>query len=911
MAGGLQKRKAMNSSLIFIVAALYLLLLFSVAYFSDRLSKAGKSLVRNPYIYALSLAVFCTAWTFYGSVGRAATGGVAFLPTYLGPTILAPLWLLLLRKMVRISKAQRITSIADFLSARYGKSGSIGGLATIICIMGILPYIALQLKAVGNSFDLLLDRSYDPGRPFYSDTTLFVTMGLAAFTILFGTRHLDLSERHEGLVAAIAFESLVKLLAFIAVGVFITYGVYDGFSDIFSRINDSPEWRSLLTLEGAGLDYWDWFLLLILSMLAILLLPRQFHVAVVENSSSKQIARAMWLFPLYLLLINLFVLPIAFSGLLTFPAGTVNADTFVLSLPLHFEQNALALLVFIGGLSAATSMVIVATIALSIMLGNNFVLPILLKSQVSDSVDAGLGRRLLGIRRLSIVAILLLAYGYFRSIGSGYSLVSIGLISFAAVAQFAPALIGGLYWKEATKQGAQAGLLVGFLIWGYTLPLYSLLEGQADFAAFLEEGPLGIWWLSPQYFLGMETGNLLSRAVFVSLFLNTGIYITVSLYTKPSILERTQAQLFVDVERYSDELSTDLIERRAAMADIRILVNRFLGRARSKVLFDNYERKRQLVLEEQRTADGDLIQYVEKQLTGALGATSAKILIDSVATTAPINLERVMTLLDQTQEIMEYSKALEVKSAELQAATLELKQANERLKELDQLKDEFISTITHELRTPITSIRSFANILNTRWENISAEQREKFLGILAHESERITRLINQVLDLKKLETGEQRPFEEVSGKALLQQTLDSIEGLVRQKGLNTQLMLPDKDFHLYANRDQLQQVVVNLLSNAVKFTDRGGRIELAAEVQGQEVRIRVTDTGIGMSAKQQGYIFERFTQVHHVQKGKPAGSGLGLHISKQIIKQHEGWLRVESELGQGSTFTIGLPLIGL
>lgn len=897
----------MNSSLVFITAVAYLALLFGVAYFSEQLARKGKSLVRNPYIYALSLAVFCTAWTFYGSVGRAATGGVAFLPTYLGPTILAPLWLLLLRKMVRISKSQRITSIADFLSARYGKSGTVGGLATIICIVGILPYIALQLKAVGNSFDLLLDRSSDPTRPFYADTTLFVTMGLAAFTILFGTRHLDLNERHEGLVAAIAFESVVKLVAFLIVGIFITYGVYDGFIDIFSRINSDSKWQDLLTLKGAGLSYWDWFTLLLLSMLAILLLPRQFHVAVVENSSSRQIARAMWLFPLYLLLINLFVLPIAFGGLLTFPDGSINADTFVLSLPLYFEQDTIAMIVFVGGLSAATSMVIVATIALSIMLGNNFVLPLLLKSRVGESSEIGLGRRLLSIRRLSIGAILLLAYGYFRSIGSSYSLVSIGLISFAAVAQFAPALIGGLYWKEATKRGAVAGLLIGFLIWGYTLPLYSLFKEQVAFSGFLEKGPLNIWWLSPQYFLGMETGNLLSRAVFVSLFFNTTAFIGVSLYTRPGILECTQAQLFVDAERYVEGNTQEIIDRRASLSEIQILVNRFLGSARGKALFDNYERKRQVVLAKEQVAGGDLIQYVEKHLTGALGATSAKILIDSVATTEPINLERVMTLLDQTQEIMQYSRALEMKSAELESATQELKQANERLKELDQLKDEFISTITHELRTPITSIRSFANILESRWDKLSVEQRQKFLHIVLHESERITRLINQVLDLKKMETAEQAQMEPLDGGALLRQAMDSVEALLQQQGLTADLLLPEETFYIYADGDQMMQIFINLLSNAIKFTDPGGEVRLMAELTPGKVRITVADTGIGMGEKQKALIFERFTQVRDAQKGKPAGSGLGLYITKQLVEKHGGRIEVQTEVGKGTAFTISLP----
>ncbi|MGA0034030.1 MAG: histidine kinase, partial [Burkholderiales bacterium] len=350
----------------------YVGLLFAIAYYGDKRADAGRSIIANPYIYTLSLAVYCTSWTFYGSVGRAATSGVGFLPIYLGPTLMAALWWYVLLKLIRISKAHRITSIADFIASRYGKSHLLGGLVTIIAVLGIVPYIALQLKAISASFSIVLQYPVEVltfgalnDLPFLHDNTFYIAMLLAAFTILFGTRHLDATERHEGLVAAVAFESVVKLVAFIAVGCFVTYGMFDGFADIFRKAASNPELNALLTQAGAAGSYANWASLTVLSMLAIILLPRQFQVAVVENVDERHLNKAIWLFPLYLFAINIFVLPIALGGLMHFPAGTVDADTFVLTLPMAERATWLALLAFIGGLSAATGMVIVETIALS------------------------------------------------------------------------------------------------------------------------------------------------------------------------------------------------------------------------------------------------------------------------------------------------------------------------------------------------------------------------------------------------------------------------------------------------------------------------------------------------------------------------------------------------------------------
>src|SRR5687767_202050 len=407
---------------IVVTSFAYLGLLFAIAYYADKRADAGRSVIASPYIYSLSLAVYATAWTFYGSVGRAAVDGVGFLPIYIGPTLMIALWWVVMRKILRISKENRITSLADFIAARYGKSALIGGAVTVIAVIGIVPYISLQLKAVSNGFLILMQypEIVMPAKvgaaPVLQDTALWVALILALFTIAFGTRHLDAAEHHEGMVAAIAFESLVKLLAFLAVGVFVTFGIYNGFGDLFNRAAADAKLAAMLTpLEGVAGGYASWVWLTILSMMAIMFLPRQFQVTVIENKDEKHINKAIWLFPLYMLAINIFVLPIAFGGLLHFREGNVDADTFVLTLPMAQKQELLALLVFIGGLSAATGMVIVETIALSTMVCNDLVMPVLLRLRLAERSD--LSGLLLGIRRGAIVGILLLGYLYFRLAG--------------------------------------------------------------------------------------------------------------------------------------------------------------------------------------------------------------------------------------------------------------------------------------------------------------------------------------------------------------------------------------------------------------------------------------------------------------------------------------------------------------
>ncbi|HSG65472.1 MAG TPA: histidine kinase, partial [Gammaproteobacteria bacterium] len=704
----------LEAEVILVVAFAYLGLLFAIAYYGDKRADANRSIIANPYIYTLSIAVYCTAWTFYGSVGRAASSGVGFLPIYLGPTLMALLWWFVLRKIIRIAKVHRVTSIADFIGSRYGKSTVLGGLVTIIAVVGIMPYISLQLKAISTSYFVL--RHYPelvmPAHTgqiaLWNDTTLYVALLLAAFTILFGTRHIDATERHEGMVAAIAFESLVKLIAFLAVGVFVTFGLFGGPAELFGQAAARPELAKLMSIEGLSGGYASWVALTFLSMMAIMFLPRQFQVAVVENVNENHVRKAVWLFPLYLLIINLFVLPIAFAGRLLLPTGQVDPDTYVLSLPMLARSEGLALFSFLGGLSAATGMVIVATIALSTMVCNDLVMPSLLRIRALGLTQRrDISGLLLGIRRGTIVVVLLLGYLYFRLIGESYALVTIGLVSFAAAAQFAPAILIGIYWKGASRQGAIAGLSAGFAVWAYTLLLPSLAKSGWLPAGFIEHGLFGIELLRPYHLFGLTELNPIPHSVFWSMLCNIGLLVAVSLYTRQSPIEQIQATLFVDAFREAGPgREARIWHGTAAVSELKRLVARFMGEDQARAIFTAYAARHDVDLETQSSADPELVNFAERLLAGAIGAASARVMISSVVKGEALSIEGVMQILDETSQVMEYSRRLEQKSRELEAATAELRAANERLRELDRLKDDFVSTVSHELRTPLTSIRA-------------------------------------------------------------------------------------------------------------------------------------------------------------------------------------------------------------
>jgi len=893
----------------------YLCILFAIAYWGDKRADSGSSVVASPYVYALSIAVYCTAWTFYGSVGRAASGGADFLPIYLGPTLVAVLWWHVMRKILRISKINRITSIADFVASRYGKSQVLGGLVTVIAVVVITPYIALQLKAVSNSYYVLSQwpasaTAVAPSAAsIVEDTALYVALLMAIFAMLYGTRHIDATERHDGMVAAIAFESIVKLAAFLTVGVFVVWGMFGGLGPLFARAAEQPDLAPVLHGIGAG-GQGGWVTLTLLSMAAILFLPRQFQVAVVENVDERHLAKATWLFPLYLLLINLFVLPIAVAGLLVFPRGTVDPDTFVLALPLTAEYHWLALIAFIGGLSAATGMVIVETIALSTMVCNDLVMPILLRIRWLELTARGdLTRLLIAIRRGSIVVILLLGYGYFHFIGGSYALVSIGLLSFAAVAQFAPAIIGGIYWRAGNRTGAVAGLALGFAVWVYTLLLPSFVRSGWIGGGLLDAGPWGIALLKPYALLGLEGWDPLSHALFWSMLVNIGAYVGISLLTTQSPTERVQATRFVEV--FQQEPQGSRVGQWRGLArppELEALVARFVGRARAQRAFAEHAALRGLDLARMTAADAQLIHFTEQLLAGAIGAASARVMVASAVQGERVEIDEVIRILDETSQAIEYSRRLEAKQAELEAASTDLRAANARLKELDRLKDDFLTTVTHELRTPLTSIRSFSEILLDN-PGIEPGQRQEFLSIIVKESERLTRLINQVLDLAKIEAGR---FEWQIGPVALEAAIDdavaSVGQIFKDRHVALNVTLPATLRPVLADRDQLIQVLINLLSNAVKFTaERTGRVRVEVEPRPGALIVSVVDNGPGVAAGDRLRIFEKFHQVGDTLTDKPSGTGLGLPISQRIIEHFGGRIWVEDAAGGGAAFRFTVP----
>jgi Na+/proline symporter/nitrogen-specific signal transduction histidine kinase len=891
----------------------YLLLLFAVAYWGDARAAAGRSVIGSPWVYALSMAVYCTAWTYFGSVGRAANSGVWFLPIYLGPMLAMVLAWMVVRKMIRIAKTYRITSIADFMASRYGKSPTLAGLVTLITVVGIVPYIALQLKGIASGYAVLTTPLGEPALPspqWWADSTLYVALALAGFTMVFGARHLDSTERHEGMVAAIAFESVVKLVAFLAVGLFVSFVLFPSPAALFEQAHAVDALRRLMQFgQGQPFAYAQWMSLTLLAMLSVIFLPRQFQVMVVENVNEDHLKRAAWAFPLYLLLINLFVLPIAMGGLLHFGPGTMNPETFVLSLPLSTGHHALALFAFVGGLSAATGMVIVEAIAVSTMVCNDLVMPLLLRMRRFGARASGdLTGLLLMIRRIAILGILLLGYLYFHLAGEAYALVSIGLISFAAVAQFAPAMLGGMYWKGGTRRGALTGLLLGFAFWVYTLMLPSLAKSGWLQSDFLQNGPWGLVWLKPEAFLGLGGLDNLTHSLFWSLLANIVAYVGVSLWKVPSAREASQALLFVDVFNRKSGQRPVFWQGRAKVSALLPLAGRFLGAENAQRQFEIYAARVGVSSVAQIPADPQLVQFVETLLTGAIGSASARVMVASVVEEEALDLDDVMRILDEASQLRAYSHALEEKSQSLERATTELREANEKLKSLDRLKDDFMSSVTHELRTPLTSIRALSELMRDD-DEMELAQRQQFLGIIVAEAERLSRLVNQVLDMAKIEAGHAEWHNTaVDMRELVEQAAYSIRETYREADVVLQVAVPERVLPLQADADRITQVVLNLLSNAVKYAPRGsGQVGISLQDDDAGVVVEVSDNGPGIASDQHAMVFEKFRQVSGDDHYRPGGTGLGLPISRQIVEHFGGRMWLRSVPGQGAVFGFFLP----
>jgi Na+/proline symporter/nitrogen-specific signal transduction histidine kinase len=876
----------------------YVAMLFAIAFWADSRATRGQlGWLRSPWVYTLSLSVYCTAWTFYGAVGSAARSGYEFLPIYLGPTLVFVAWFFLLRKLVRIGKTQRITSIADLISSRYGKSPVLGVAVTLLAVVGSTPYIALQLKSLSLSFSVFAAADPVSGEPPTSEiAALWIALGLALFTILFGTRNVDANERHHGVVAAIAVEAMVKLAALLAVGIFVTWVLFAGPADVFAATPPHlAEIESIFTPR--------WVTLTFLSATAIICLPRMFQVLVVEPTEERHLATAAWAFPLYLALISLFVIPIAIAGLAVLPEGA-NPDLFVLTVPLDAGANGVALFAFLGGFSAATSMVIVASIALSTMVSNHIIMPLWLEWTRRSGRTGDLRQVLLASRRLSILGILGLGYLYFL-VSAPDALAAIGLISFAAMAQVFPALIGALFWRGATRTGALWGIGAGFVLWAYTLFLPSFEGAFLLTPAVIADGPFGIAALRPRALLGLEGLDPLTHTIFWTMLANVSLFVGISLATTPRPLEQFQAAQFVDVFRQSSG-APSLVARSATSEDLLTLATRILGAERAQILFARAALAQGKPGGLPDPTDG-FIQSFERELAGAVGGASAHELVSQIAGRGTVSLDGLMKIADETLQLIETSRRLEAKSRELEETASQLRDANDQLKRMDALKDAFLAQVSHELRTPMTSIRSFAEILG-EMPDVGSEDAQRFLGIIREEAQRLTRLLDEILDLSFLESGRVTfHIDEVSLGSVIDRALWSTEGMVQSNGVTVVREDECEDITLETDFDRIAQVVINLISNAVKYgrgddpiiTIRMGRTPEGAFIE-------VADRGPGIPESKREEVFEKFARLGEANISGSAG--LGLPISREIMRNLGGELRVMPN-APGAVFRVDLPLL--
>ena len=887
----------LHVNLVVLVCLVYVAVLFGVAFAGDRRARRDPSgWLSSPLIYTLSISIYCSSWTFFGSVGSAAKNGLEFLTIYLGPTIVFVGWWLFLRKLVTIGRIHHTTSIADFISARFGKSPALGALITILALVAITPYIALQLKAITASFQVT---TYPAGALVAASqrlepdfvVTFWLAAGLCLFSIMFGVRNIDVNERHHGVIAAIAVEALVKLIAFLAVGAWV-----------FVVLSRAPEAMfrnapvSLINPEqslGAR-----WVALCFLAGAAVICLPRQFQVTVVENSNDEQIRTASWMFPFYLFLMNLFVIPIAMAGLNYLPAGS-DPDLFVLTLPLTNGQETIGLLAFLGGFSSATSMVIVASIALSTMISNHIVMPLAMRFSLVPTGSGQSARNfILTTRRASIVFTIFLGFVYFWVSRTSDALASIGLISFCGLIQPLPSLVAGLYWHRATHRGALAGLTGGFLVWSYTLFLPSFEGAFLMSAAVIENGPFGLSWLKPYALFGYQAYDPLVHALLWSMTVNVVLLVTVSLVREPTPLTRFQATLFIDIFRRQTERELGVIRRTARITELRRIADRILGPVEAVQLFNRGGAAGAV------TASDQLITLVEQRLAANIGAASARSLVSQVVTSETIGVEELKRLAGEAEQIRAYSAELERKSRQIEATAAELAQANERLREVDTHKDEFLSQVSHEVRTPMTSIRSFSDIL---LNNRDMEEAEKlrFLGIIQHESLRLTRLLDGILDLNPTEGGEplreDAPFDP---EAALDHAFQSCEALARAAGVELKRGSRARNVLVTGNGDRLAQVFINLISNAVKYnTDPSPEVIASSSLRKGVFEVRIADNGPGIPRNERESIFMKFVRG---PAPRQSGAGLGLAISRQIIERYGGQVYC-AEARKGATFVVRLP----
>lgn len=862
-----------------VAAIIYVAGMFVLAHAADRAASAGRwRWMDSPVIYTLSLSVYCSAWTFYGAVGYASRSGLEFMTIYLGPGIVfAGAWWGL-RHLVRVARMHRVTSIADLISSRFGKSPGLAALVTLIAVTAATPYIALQLQSVSMALSAFSD-----GPALSGGGALWTGIGLAAFAILFGTRNLAADERHHGVVMAIALEAVVKLAAFIAVGVFVLWGLADGPGDVLARID-----RIAASPEGAG---WiikpdRWAVLIALSGAAVIVLPRMFQVMVVEASDDDRLRHAGWAFPLYLFIMSFLVLPIAVVGRDLLPASA-NPDLYVLELPLLHGRDGLAAFVFIGGFSSAMSMVVVSAIAVSTMMANHWLVPFWLwlrgglHAQPLPGTERGdLRKLMLNARRLAILAIIGAGWSYHHLSGGTSALAVMGIVAFSGMAQVLPAMVAGLIWRGATRRGATCGIAAGALIWVALIFLPSL-------------------GLIPA--LRMPQGiDPFAGAVLLAWGVNVALLVLVSLLDFPNPVERMQGLSFVHaIAPNRSPLDTGGARAEALLT----LAGRLWGNDRALQMF-----RAAAAAQGKSGYLPDLtprfLSDFERQMAGSTGAATAVALMARVTGRDGVTVADLMEVAGEASRARADNLRLENASEELAKTARKLQETNDKLTAVSAQKDAFLGQISHELRTPMTSIRAFSEIMMEK--QLSDADRARFAGIIHDETGRLTRLIDDLLDLAVLEGGQARLQPRVVNlHDLIQRALMSANAT---GGQDFTLIrdIPAEHLMLMTDPDRLLQVLINVVTNAHKYCKAPLpliRIE-TRRLRDGTTEIDISDNGAGIPAADQALIFEKFARLD--DPARAGGAGLGLAICREIMQFLGGSIAYLPGQG-GAGFRIALP----
>ena len=664
----------------------YICLLFLIAYVADKRPRVLQSVQRSNLVYSLSIAVYCSSWTFYGAVGSAVSVGFDYLAIYLGPCLVFIFGYPFIKRIIKICKVSNITSISDFIASRFGRSKSIAVLVTLIAFTGSIPYIALQIKAITMSFSVLVSGQVAqvlPPDSALSDPGFYVMLVLALFTILFGTRHFDATEHHPGLITAVAFESIIKLIAILAVGYYCVFLLLEALSiENASLLENEIAQQSMTNMLNDGSSTWQSFLTkTILSIGAIVLLPRQFHVAIVEARSHHQFKTVAWVMPIYFILTSIVILPIAITGVLLLPGG--QEDLYVLSLPMDNGNELLALIAFIGGASAATGMVIVAAVSLSTMISNDLVMPIFLKFKgIEFFKDRDLGDLILLVRRLAIVCLLITSYGFYAVLDANQQLANMGLLAFAAIIQLLPAMIAALYWQKAHTKGAFWGLVSGFCIWLYCLLLPTLLSDQSLNTLF-KDG----FWLHPQSLFGITMNDSLTHGVFWSLFVNTFVLIVLSLLNDQEVIERIQAQFFrsskpigfftedskfkelqIDLSTSMDNTTIDELHTAIKLSEhsrvpvtlnaLRQVADKFIGVKNTDALIQQFSGRQNLEAADDVFVDAQLLSQVNTAMSGVIGSASAQKVMTDNLLDGETYLGLVSSTKEKTSEVLQFNRNL-------------------------------------------------------------------------------------------------------------------------------------------------------------------------------------------------------------------------------------------------------------